>query len=118
MYSSFDFNVLLINDVSSALDANIVHHHLLLVYHRCDRPRYLHLLNDLVLRQQLLLNALVLVLLFGAKRVVSLEFPVGTHGLDSFTHLVKLVLLELLDHFLFRELFFFLELEGLLLSVL
>jgi len=58
------------------------------------------------------------VLLLGAKRVVPFELTIRSHSLHSLSHLVKLILLELLDNFFFRELFFFLELASLLFSVL
>ena len=98
---SLNLDVLVINDVGGRLDAHVIHHDLLLVDHGSDGARNLdpalvdseRLLGPCVQIEDLLLNALIVLLLLGLERVVALDLALVAHLLHSLPHLVQLILL-------------------------
>ena len=116
-----NLDVLVINDVGRRLDAHVIHHDLLLVDHGSDGAGYLdpalvdseRFLGPCVQIEDLLLNALIVLLLLGFERVEALNLALVAHLLDSLPHLVQLILLKLLLNLFLGELLFLLELLGL-----
>lgn len=98
---SLNLDVLVINDIGGRLDAHVVHHYLLLVDHGSDCAGNLDptlvdglkLMGSCVQIEDLLLNALIILLLLGLERVEALDLTLIAHLLDSLPHLVQLILL-------------------------
>ena len=96
-----NLDVLVINDVGRRLDAHVIHHDLLLVNHGSNGAGYLdpalvdseRFLGPCVQIEDLLLNALIVLLLLGLERVVALDLALVAHLLHSLPHLVQLILL-------------------------
>ena len=91
-----NLDVLVINDVGRRLDAHVIHHDFLLVNHGSDSPGNLdpalvdseRLLGPCVQIEDLLLNALIVLLLLSLERVVALDLALVANLLDSLPHLV------------------------------
>jgi hypothetical protein len=106
---SLNLDVLVINDVGCRLDAHVIHHDLLLVDHGSDGAGNLdptlvdnqRLLGPCVQIEDLLLNALIILLLLCLERIVAFDLALIAHLLHSLPHLVELILLKLLLNLFF-----------------